>query len=143
MPYHLLLLDIIRVSFGHHNIIILVNTPLLTVGSKVICMNEQVITTRQEDYRELNESLKAAIEKIRHDQTIDKIVEVVAFYEDSFLDNLRLDDENSCMSNIEFVNTISDQQWISYINYMQNLLSELTDSSADHQELNDLFDEVC
>ena len=113
------------------------------MGSKVICMNEQVITTRQEDYRELNESLKAAIEKIRPDQTIDKIVEVVSFYEDSFLDNLRLDDENSCMSNIEFVNTISDQQWISYINYMQNLLSELTDSSADHQELNDLFDEVC
>ena len=90
----------------------------------------------------MNESLKAAIERIRNDQTIDKIIEVASFYEDSFLDNFRIDDEISSMSNIEFVNVISDQQWIDYINYMQTLLSELNDKNADHRELNDLFEEV-
>lgn len=105
-------------------------------------MIEQATTTRQEYYRELNESLKAAIEHIRSDQTIDKIVEVATFYEDSFLDNFRIDDEASSMSNIEFVNTISDQQWIDYINYMKTLLSELSDEHADRRELNDLFEEV-
>ncbi len=105
-------------------------------------MNEQATTTRQEYYRELNENLKATIEHIRNDQTIDKIIEVASFYEDSFLDNFRIDDEASSMSNIEFVNMISDQQWIDYINYMRTLLSELNDKNSDHRELNDLFEEV-
>lgn len=90
----------------------------------------------------MNESLKAAIERIRNDQTIDKIIEVASFYEDSFLDNFRIDDEAPSMSNIEFVNMISDQQWIDYINYMRTLLSELNDKNSDHRELNDLFEEV-
>lgn len=115
---------------------------LLTTCSNVLRMNEQTTTTRQECYRELNESLKAAIEHIRNDQTIDKIIEVVSFYEDSFLDNFRIDDESSSMSNIEFVNMISDQQWIDYIDYMRTLLSELNDKNSDRRELNDLFEEV-
>ena len=104
-------------------------------------MNEQPTTTRQEYYRELNEGLKAAIEHIRSDQTMDKIIEVTSFYEDSFLDNFRIDDDSS-MSNVDFVNMITDQQWIDYINYMKSLISEISDKDSDHRELNDLLNEV-
>ncbi len=105
-------------------------------------MNEQATTTRQEYYRELNEGLKAAIEHIRSDQTMDKIIEVTSFYEDSFLDNFRIDDDYSSMSNMDFVNMITDQQWIDYINYMKSLISEISDKDSDHRELNDLLNEV-
>lgn len=105
-------------------------------------MNLEATTTRQELYRELNESLKAIIESARPKLTIDEIIDVATFYEDSFLDNLRRDDESATMSNIEFVNKISDREWIDYIRYMKELLAELNDRSADHYELNKLLDEL-
>lgn len=105
-------------------------------------MNLEATTTRQELYRELNESLKAIIESARPKLTIDEIIDVATFYEDSFLDNLRRDDESATMSNIEFVNKISDREWIDYIRYMKELLAELNDHSADHYELNKLLDEL-
>ncbi len=105
-------------------------------------MNLEATTTRQELYRELNESLKATIESARSKLTIDEIIDVATFYEDSFLDNLRRDDESATMSNIEFVNKISDREWIDYIRYMKELLAELNDRSADHYELNKLLDEL-
>ena len=43
---------------------------------------------------------------------------------------------------MDFVNMITDQQWIDYINYMKSLISEISDKDSDHRELNDLLNEV-